>query len=307
MPTFPTYRGELPQCLNPLNLRHYFLLAYWVYFRPTALKCYLYRADPDLYRAGRWLGIFRALRAPAYRNLYLMAPGVIVLLSVLVGLPLVLAVSWVQSTPVDWLGWAGVVVLGLVFGLVIGLLAGLVFGLAVGVAAGLAFGVVLAVGASVVVGTVEDVVSDVTSSLVVGMAFGVAFGAASHVAFGAVYGLVFGMMYGVIIGIGEGVAEGVATGVGISVGALHVLFYPLQFGLALRSIFRRGGHPLDWDELVVLPLPGTRRVLARRLWRGEPDGLRFLADVARNPFQRWTAQQTLQVHLHNEAASLYFL
>jgi len=41
MPTFPTYRGELPQCLDPLNLRHYFLLAYWVYFRPTALKCYL--------------------------------------------------------------------------------------------------------------------------------------------------------------------------------------------------------------------------------------------------------------------------
>ena len=41
MLTFPTYRGELPQCLNPLNLRHYFLLAYWVYFRPTALKCYL--------------------------------------------------------------------------------------------------------------------------------------------------------------------------------------------------------------------------------------------------------------------------
>jgi len=40
MPTFPTYHGELPRCLNPLNLRHYFLLAYWVYFRPTALKCY---------------------------------------------------------------------------------------------------------------------------------------------------------------------------------------------------------------------------------------------------------------------------
>lgn len=73
MPTFPTYPGELPSCLNPLNLRHYFLLAYWVFFRPTALKCYLYQADPDLYRTGPGLGIFRTLRVSAYRNLYLVA------------------------------------------------------------------------------------------------------------------------------------------------------------------------------------------------------------------------------------------
>ena len=65
MPTFPTYRGELPQCLNPRNLHHYLLLAYWVYFRPTALKCYLYQADPELYRSGPGLDIFRSWRAPA--------------------------------------------------------------------------------------------------------------------------------------------------------------------------------------------------------------------------------------------------
>ena len=50
MPTFPTYHGELPPCLNPLNLRHYFLLIYWIFFRPTALNCYLYQADAELYR-----------------------------------------------------------------------------------------------------------------------------------------------------------------------------------------------------------------------------------------------------------------
>ena len=72
MPTFPVYPGELPKCLNPLNLRHYFLLAYWVYFRPTALKCYLYQADAKLYRTGSGLGIFRTLANPAYRNLYLV-------------------------------------------------------------------------------------------------------------------------------------------------------------------------------------------------------------------------------------------
>jgi len=50
MPTFPTYRGEMPAVLSPLNPRHYLLLAYWVYFRPTAFKRYLYQADPDIYR-----------------------------------------------------------------------------------------------------------------------------------------------------------------------------------------------------------------------------------------------------------------
>lgn len=96
MPTFPKYRGELPECLRPLNPRHYWLLAYWVFFRPTALKCYLYQADPELYGAGAKLSIF--LRVPAYRNLYLLMPGVSLLLSVLVGLPIVMATSWLQGT-----------------------------------------------------------------------------------------------------------------------------------------------------------------------------------------------------------------
>ncbi|MGB3518015.1 MAG: hypothetical protein WBA43_16280, partial [Elainellaceae cyanobacterium] len=82
MPTFPTYPGELPACLNPFNPRHYALLAYWIFFRPTALKCYLYQADPELYRAGPGLGVFRSLARSAYRNLYGMAPltAVLVLL-----------------------------------------------------------------------------------------------------------------------------------------------------------------------------------------------------------------------------------
>lgn len=33
-PAFPVYRGELPARLNPLNPRHYLLLAYWIFCRP---------------------------------------------------------------------------------------------------------------------------------------------------------------------------------------------------------------------------------------------------------------------------------
>jgi hypothetical protein len=68
MPTFPTYDGELPQCLNPLNPRHYGLVLYWVFFRPTALKCYLYQASPDLYQSEpSSQKIITCLREPAYR------------------------------------------------------------------------------------------------------------------------------------------------------------------------------------------------------------------------------------------------
>jgi WD40 repeat protein len=85
MPTFPKYRGELPQCLNPLNIRHYFLLAYWAYFRPTALHCYLYEASPEIYRAKKVR--FRQIwNIAAYRNLYLMGIPAILLFVLMIGL-----------------------------------------------------------------------------------------------------------------------------------------------------------------------------------------------------------------------------
>lgn len=73
MPTFPIYRGELPESLNPLNPRHYWLLAYWVFFRPTALNCYFYQAAPDLYRQGGWRKFLGTFKIRPYRHLYVMA------------------------------------------------------------------------------------------------------------------------------------------------------------------------------------------------------------------------------------------
>ncbi len=40
MATFPQYRGELTECLNPFNIRDYWLLTYWVWFRPTGIHSY---------------------------------------------------------------------------------------------------------------------------------------------------------------------------------------------------------------------------------------------------------------------------
>ena len=70
MPTFPEYQGPpLPDVLDPLNPRHYLLLADWIFLKPSRLKHYLHRADPELYFAEGWSALKRALRRPAIRNL----------------------------------------------------------------------------------------------------------------------------------------------------------------------------------------------------------------------------------------------
>lgn len=73
MAIFPQERGETPEFLNPLNPYHYGLLAYWVFFRPSVLRSYLYKAAPDLYRQSGWSKFRGSFKVPGYRNLYLMA------------------------------------------------------------------------------------------------------------------------------------------------------------------------------------------------------------------------------------------
>jgi WD40 repeat protein len=100
MPNFPIYRGEVPEVLSPLKLRHYWLLAYWVYFRPTAFHCYLNAAAPDLDRLRGFQRFLRTWRVRAYRNVYLMLPIAIALLSLLLGLVVFLySINIFQANP----------------------------------------------------------------------------------------------------------------------------------------------------------------------------------------------------------------
>lgn len=86
MATFPSYSGEMPKVLNPLNPRHYLLLAYWIFFRPTALNFYFYQAAPTLYPQGGFGKFWRTWGVQAYRRLYLMFGATLVLLTILLGL-----------------------------------------------------------------------------------------------------------------------------------------------------------------------------------------------------------------------------
>lgn len=102
MPNFPNYRGELPEVLSPLKLRHYWMLAYWVFFRPTAFHCYLYQANPDVYQLRGYRKFLRTWRVPAYRNVYLMLPIALALLSLLVWLTVVLYTTGLVQGNTAW-------------------------------------------------------------------------------------------------------------------------------------------------------------------------------------------------------------
>lgn len=102
MPNFPKYSGELPQILNPFNLRHYWLLAYWVYFRPTAFHCYLYQADPNLYQLRGLPKFIQTWKTPAYRNIYLMLPLAIALMVLLLAVMIFLYKSVTVRNNTAW-------------------------------------------------------------------------------------------------------------------------------------------------------------------------------------------------------------
>jgi len=201
------------------------------------------------------------------------------------------------------LGVAG----GIIISIAVGLAVGLSFGVATGVVSGVTFGVAFGMAGCMVGGVtfgVAGMMADsMTESVIAGIAGGVAFG----IAFGWMGIVASSTLLGVAGGAMLSVTFGVTFGVAFSMGALRVLFYPFQFGPALRSRFQRGEHPLEWDELVVLPLPGTRRALTQCLRQHEPDALHFVAEIARNSFQRWAVQAALQSHLHDQASPLHFL
>ncbi|MCA1992535.1 MAG: AAA family ATPase [Coleofasciculus sp. S288] len=218
MPKFSAYQGELPECLNPLNLRHYLLLAYWTYFRPTALKTYLYQVEPDFYRAAPGLQIFYTLRTPFYRNLYLIIPIVGLGLSSLIGLILLLIIDWQTEQSINWLGWllgamAGVtigvlffVLFLIVFGTTVsiarGLVTGSIVGLASGVPNGVLFSVVLGVSENLQTLTIASQSGTiVTLAASFGLAVGVAVGMAIGGTIGAIVALTIGSAGSLIIGI----------------------------------------------------------------------------------------------------------
>ncbi len=150
----------LPVQFDPLNIQHCLRLAFWIYFQPSRLKCYIYQLNPEFYCAAPGLGTFKVLFTSDYRHLYLSAINASLLLSSalsLLGLPLLLATAALNIfnfdgvfSPLYWL-------IGILAGNAVGSLFFLLFfgmfGIAVSVARGIVAGLAVGVSTSVALST----------------------------------------------------------------------------------------------------------------------------------------------------------
>ena len=323
---FPTCSEQLPVKLRVFHPKHYLLLAYWIYFRPTALKCYVYQALPDIYAPDGNVGFFRRWRTPAYRNLFIMLSFVCAFLTVLVGALTASLSGWLMHAPVNWREWldgAGLGVgvgmaIGMAFGMVgrflggqalsalVGVTYGVTVGVVGGVSASVAFGVEFAtrMDGAITVGSIFSILGGMafTLHLEIGIALSLAFGIIAAISFGVE--LLMHKMLGV--SLGALIARGMMSAAFV-LGAWRLLFYPVEFLLACASVWDTRLHPLHWDELTVLPLPQSQRRLLQRLQQDEPSACAWLKQVGRNIFRRAALRAVLYKYLHTHPQPLRLL
>ena len=291
MSTFPVYEGYLPRCLNPLNPYHWLLLLYWIYFRPTALKCYLYQADSEVYQSeGNVIRNFvQVMKLPAYRNVWLtviLLPFAFLLFAFFIRVPFTSSSTLLEIIQVVlFIQCLGVFLNG----------GFLVVDVAFNVASVAAFGtafstafIIACCGAAYLASYSDRALSKVAIGTAIGTAIVTAFGAA----FGAATIVVF-----YVVGLAK---KDLSVGfcIGLAAGLLRVPFYLVQLLSLSISKLRQRYHAIAWDEFGILPLPFTSSYLLGQLRHQEIKGLQRLSQIIGNPFQRWAVQRSAWYYLH---------
>jgi hypothetical protein len=327
--------------LDPLNWRHYFLLLYWVFFRPTALKCYLYRAEPELYRSEGGGFLFgQAFISIAYWNVFLITWRIwavatlsFVIFNILLKhhsiLTSVLSQKLSQESFVYLLGQATAWLLGEYFNSGFG--AAITFAVVSAQFLASSEGLPIRLFTFISVCIAFTMASFVPFSLplagptwlICWMAIGVASGLTFRLITNGVLAtsmmIIIFLLYGFLPAAWGGLGHGdVFARIGevyyrlfmfISVwgiGVMRIPLYTLQVASFVLQPWRLP-HPLWWDELSVLPLWGAQREMAR-IWReGEEQALKSLVRLAANPFQYWVLQRALVRHYHTICNPIAFL
>lgn len=204
------------------------------------------------------------------------------------------------------------------FALSFGLAIGVILGITIGGVAGSVVGLVLGSTGSLVVSIVFSVLVGASSAVNLaaeqtGILFGFVFGLVAIAAGGAAVSLVKGIFSSVIISAAVGVAVGFSSTpvVGLLTGAiaiscsLRLPFYIIE--LIWAGCCPQKRHPAEWDELLIIYIPGLQRRLFRQIQQDLSGGMKQLCYLARNPFQRWVAQSVLKWYLSQHSAPLHAL
>lgn len=297
-PRWPDHFDPVPPCLQPWRPDHYALLLLWIFFQPSHLKNYLYRADPDLYTQRGWAAFWRAMtRVPAYRNVWLMGLFILPPMSGIVGL-----IFNALNLSFDWVVWAIFVAYGVAGGVAFGMRFSMVGGVAFGVPFGVAGGVAGCVTGGMTV--------SVAFGMALGVALGMAFGVTFDVVFSVVVGVALSVAGGVVFGMPGGVAFSIAGGVAGSVGAIRLPLYLLRAMALVAPPSRRSWLWIE-DEYTIFPLWGLDKwagwALAISLEEDDKEKLRTLQLIMANPFQRWAGQRTLTTLAQQQPKPLLWL
>jgi hypothetical protein len=329
MPLFPTYSGELPSVLNPFNPRHHFLLAYWILFRPTALKRYLYQSDPECYvnKAGNFRTLFNR---PTYRGLYLTALLFLVLIIIFICLPMNLGTNlliiyfnpgicevghlWGASIDqplcqinqqildnpfllISWRNWltniAGVIFMGTVIGTMPNLsILGSSGRIATGIAGLIAFSFGYIFTGGIAFNIIRVVVGGITGGIVLGIVV------SEDIGYSVILSIGISIIVGGIEFANRELWLGIIFTMALSFGVLRLPMYILQY--LWITVFGCGNHPIAWDEYLILPLPKSIDFLLKNLEEDEAKGVILLAQQMDKDFQRWAAQKALYLFLHSD-------
>jgi hypothetical protein len=301
MPTFPTYDRELPKCLNPLNPRHYLLVLYWVFFRPTALKCYLYQASPEIYKSeGGWEKIVASMDEPAYKNLICMCFLSLFTINFAVFYFLVANDFNSSDNFISYIvGWTEnqLFVANKIF------IAVLLIG-AVMTAFGIIFGYGIRSFRLAGLGSTFVLASSLLAANSSPILFALVFTFFISIIFLSTDDIPFIILFLALTGFCLGITVGWEFSLALTVAVLRLPYYFFQLFGSLLSGFFLGWHPILEDELIILPLPKTHQYLLSRLLSSTEQGLNNLAQVIANPFQAWAVHNAAWSYLEQSESPI---
>lgn len=313
-------------------------LIHQVFFKPSALRDYLRQIAPELTETphtGRWylLHANPDLRRFQLRSLALMVitPGIV---NSLVGLSITLAggdFAWNECFT------------GMIAGFALSLLLSLTWGLSLGLTWGIAFGMTLGLLWGVTLGLFGGLTAGITGDIVVAVLWGLGVGIAGSLSIALESGLAWGLIGGPLVGIVGGMAgeavgvlnlnttTAIAFGVGLLLGVLRVPFYIVEIIPAVRAYVRARKYvktnnletdhlnhvavlsryveqsPVYFDDLLMIPQPFLPSLLLFVTRCHLRSGLRHIAYVASNPFQRWAAQRALRTLLEHDDVPFFLI
>jgi hypothetical protein len=310
MPTFPTYDGELPQCLNPLNPRHYLLVLYWIFFRPTALKCYLYQAEPLLDGFPQLFGskILHQFKNPRLRNLILIATAIPVLSRIL-GICIsyfyfgnINAESAILVNPISFIAT--------VYSMLVGTIAAWFPGIILsGLTSELLFELVV----------YQDHISASFIILLIGFFVYTLFIWSSPV--GRFIGNllnIFGITWLCSTILNDNSSQFLRAFLPFSIKEIIIFLigfsrlptYLLECLILLRVNTNKKSHPIVWDELNIFPFFSGVSYVYNNLRQDRNRALRDIAKIFNNPFQTWVIYNSLIKYLMQSQSpieDIYFL